>query len=168
MIHKAIKGYEDYLISDTGMVYSLKSQKYLKPWKGTHGYYQVTLCKNGSNYHKCVHRLVAEAFIENPNNKPTVDHINRDKADNRVENLRWADGYLQNKNRDFNSFREKCGISIIEIVDNKEIKYPALRAVPDISQCALSQHILKGETDFTIKQRNGNVRHFIVPEQKGK
>ena len=58
----------------------------VKPW--SNGYLQVFL--SGSRKAALVHRLVAEAFIPNPENKPCVDHINGNKLDNRVENLRWA------------------------------------------------------------------------------
>jgi len=60
------------------------------------GYLRVYI--NKSQYQ--IHRLIAEAFIPNPLNKPTVDHINRVRNDNRVCNLRWATYKEQNENRD--------------------------------------------------------------------
>ena len=54
------------------------------------GYPYVHLRKDGKAYSPTIHRLVALAFIENPNNYPVIDHINRNRQDNRLENLRWA------------------------------------------------------------------------------
>ena len=55
------------------------------------GYCNVILCRGGSSHkHGLVHRLVAQAFIPNPENKPNIDHINTIRTDNRVENLRWC------------------------------------------------------------------------------
>lgn len=62
------------------------------------GYLYVTLHIDGKHKKCLVHRLVAEAFIPNPNNYPTVDHINRIRTDNRIENLRWLPHKLQTKN----------------------------------------------------------------------
>lgn len=67
----------------------------------SNGYPQIGCCVNGRNRTVSVHRIIAEAFIPNPENLPTVDHINRDKLDYRVENLRWADFQTQNNNRSF-------------------------------------------------------------------
>lgn len=58
--------------------------------KNNFGYYETRLCKNGSKKSVFLHRVIAEAFIPNPDNLPQVDHINGDKRDNRISNLRWV------------------------------------------------------------------------------
>ena len=106
---KDIKDYEGlYQVSNFGRILSLNYRRtgkseLLKPGKDTYGYYQVVLRKNGEPKTIKVHRLVAEAFIPNPENKPTVDHIDRNKLNNFVGNLRWADIELQNNNRDLST-----------------------------------------------------------------
>lgn len=83
--------YCDYLISSKGNVDSLKrkTRRRILPqnWRG---YLSVTLDTGVKRQPLLVHRLVAQAFIPNPENKPEVNHINGDKTDNRVENLEWV------------------------------------------------------------------------------
>ena len=87
-----ICGFEGlYQISNQGRVFSVKKKIFIKlDENNQQGYQVVKLCKNGKRYKFRVHRLVAEAFIPNPENKPCVDHINTIRNDNRVENLRWV------------------------------------------------------------------------------
>ena len=82
----------DYQVSNTGLVRSIKNNKVrvLRPTLNNRGYWRVTLTANGIQTYHMVHRLIAPAFIPNPENKLHVDHINRIKTDNRIENLRWA------------------------------------------------------------------------------
>lgn len=106
-----IKGYENYYeVSNIGRVKSLNrviikkngrrnsvKEKILKQNKHD-GYLYVSLTKNCKYKYLTVHRLVAEAFIPNSENKPTVDHINTVRTDNRVENLRWCSYKENNRN----------------------------------------------------------------------
>ena len=92
-IWKDVNGYEgDYQVSSLGRVKSFKygKEKILKPGKGSRGYLTVSLSKNKKGKTIKVHRLVALAFIKNPQGKRTVNHINGVKADNRLSNLEWA------------------------------------------------------------------------------
>lgn len=81
-----------YEISTYGRVKSLKRGKFkiMKPSLHNCGYLCIELFENGVAKKFKIHRLVAEAFIPNPNNKPMVDHIFNNKFDNYFENLRWA------------------------------------------------------------------------------
>ena len=90
--YKLIKGYDDYMVSSDGKVWSLKhgKMKELKPAPDGRGYLHVVLCTNGRRAMKSVHRLVAEAFIDNPDNLPQVNHKDEDKTNNCVDNLEWC------------------------------------------------------------------------------
>lgn len=91
---KEIKYFPGYYVSELGNVYSTKCGQELTPLApgdNGHGYLMVKLCnQEGKFMNKKVHRLVAEAFIPNPKNLETVNHLNEDKLDNSVENLEWS------------------------------------------------------------------------------
>lgn len=93
MQYKKFKDFP-YVCSEEGKIYRLKKdgtikQNPLKPCI-SHGYQFVNLYKDGKQYGFNVHTIVATCFIENPNNYTEVDHINRNRLDNSLTNLRWV------------------------------------------------------------------------------
>ena len=101
---RPVVGYEGlYEVSNTGQIRSfdryvkysngrihLHKGKVLSPIKDKDGYLQVNLCYNGKIHQIKVHRIVAQAFIPNPNNLPQVNHKDEDKTNNSVDNLEWC------------------------------------------------------------------------------
>lgn len=118
-IWKDIHEYEGYYqVSNIGRVRSLDRKtrhregmlrnvrgRNIKTCPNKLGYLYVLLTKNGNRASKSVHRLVAEAFIKNPKKYPEVNHINEQKADNRVGNLEWCTGQQNTEHSTAKHFR---------------------------------------------------------------
>ena len=141
---RPIKGYEGlYEVSSVGRVKRLGRKtvtssgkvRYLKetirkPQKDIKGYLNLRLSNNGTYKFCRIHRLVAEAFIPNPNNKPQVNHINEDRADNRVDNLEWV---TCTENNNHGSRNEKIAkiqrkpVEGMSLKDNSILKYKQLK-----------------------------------------
>ena len=92
---KLINGYENYEIDETGKVINLATKNQLKGSISEHGYLYYRLSKDGKKKKYYAHRLVAEAFIPNPNGLPVVNHIDGNKLNNNIENLEWV-SYSEN------------------------------------------------------------------------
>lgn len=92
-IIKPISGYPNYYVTNEGTVLAnfTTGRRPLKPRKNNRGYLRVRISCYGKPKELLVHRLVAEAFLPNPDGLGTVNHIDCDKTNNRVENLEWCD-----------------------------------------------------------------------------
>lgn len=139
---KEIKGYEGYYkVSDTGIVFSMERivpdsahgtrivrERILKQAEsksnkrvGQQGYYVVNLRKYGNADVRFVHRLVAEAFIPNPENLPTINHIDGDKHNNSVDNLEWVSSSENNIHAIEQKLRRPRGSAVAQLTLNGEL-----------------------------------------------
>jgi hypothetical protein len=134
-----VKGFEGYEISTKGRFRSywkkgfknlkkklIKTPKYLKIHKSiTTGYYMIGLSNDDGQKPTNVHHLLAVAFIPNPENLPCVDHIDRDRTNNALSNLRWA-SYQQNNTNVVRKKKNSSGIRGVGITeDGRQKKYYA-------------------------------------------
>ena len=135
-----IEGFDDYMISDLGTVYSKRAKKLLSPGDNGVGHLFVNLSLNGKITKKFIHRLVAEAFIEKPSDEYTdVHHINHCKTDNRPENLMWL---THSEHTSLHNENSKSKIAI-KCLDNGKTYKSLLDAANDLDLKAgnISRHI---------------------------
>lgn len=132
---KTITDYDNYQISNLGNVKNKKTNKLLTPYINSSGYYGVQLCKNGKHKNFIIHRLIAIAFIPNPNNYPVIDHKDKNLLNNSLNNLRWVSISQNSYNKKVNCKTSKYrGVKwskqnnkfIITIYINKKPKYIGL------------------------------------------
>lgn len=96
MMKPALKRKDGYWVGPNGGVWSEKSNRYLKPCYSKWGYAYVDLCCSGRKLRRFIHRIVAKAFIPNPNGLPQVNHKDEDKTNNSVDNLEWCTASYNN------------------------------------------------------------------------
>lgn len=144
---KPIKDYPHLLISRTGRVWTTTYDKELRPHLTNRGYLRVNLSKEATVKRVSVHRLVAEAFIPNPDNLPAIDHIDGDKLNNHVENLQWI---TQSENtRKACKGKGKLGtpIPVICVETGKVYKSQKEAAAAHRIPSAVMSALVKGECD---------------------
>ena len=95
-----VDNFPNYLIYPDGKVWSKKRNKFIKDKIEKNGYKRIQLYKNKKRKYFYIHRLLGIHYLPNPENKYSIDHINRNKSDNRIENLRWATQKEQCENRE--------------------------------------------------------------------
>lgn len=116
---RPVVGYEGlYVVSNTGRIFSLNykrtgQRRELRQCKNNHGYYQSRLSNNRKSTVHRVHRVVAMAFHDNPENKPCVDHIDGDRTNNHADNLRWVT-HTENMNNPITIERKRAYVATDE------------------------------------------------------
>jgi len=121
-----INGYPNYLIYEDGRIWSKNIKKNKKYELSKFGYKRISLYNKQKRKCFLIHRLVALHYIPNPNNYVTVDHIDRNKLNNHISNLRWASRSMQNENRNIiSNTGEKY---ILKTLMRKKYYYQVIKA----------------------------------------
>lgn len=87
---RQVVGFPTYRVSEDGVIHNDETGHVLSQWINSGGYPYVTLVKDKKAYSMAVHRVIAKAFIPNPDNLPEVNHKDRDKTNNSLSNLEWC------------------------------------------------------------------------------
>ncbi len=91
--------FPNYMINENGEIYSKFKKRLLKPGLITSGYTGIMLRRDKKNIYKTIHRLLGLQYLPNPDNKPCIDHKNRNRIDNTLTNLRWVSYSENSKNK---------------------------------------------------------------------
>ena len=147
---------KNYYIKRNGKVYRTSDDSEFVPCICRGGYYQIRL----DNKTKYVHRIVAETFIPNPDNKPFIDHINRIRTDNRVENLRWVTSKENNNNRKDN---RPAGQRINDLSPTEyNRKYDQKRRLTEKRKQYMREYYQKKKLNFKEQLQQATIEHKAV------
>ena len=117
-----LKEFDNYMINKNGEIYSKKHKKVMKQFISNKGYYYLKIRKDNKSYSKLIHRLLGLQFLDNSNNLPLIDHKNRNKLDNNLNNLRWVTRSENCKNLGMREDREVKYIGVRKV--KNKIKKP--------------------------------------------
>ena len=153
---KILKENENYSINEKGEIKNNITKKILSPSiNKDSGYYQIDLWKNNKSRKYTLHRLLASNFIPNLENKPTVDHIDGNRLNNNISNLRWATYSEQNSR--FNTFGVRSEKVKVINVNGEELIFNRIKDVAEHFNCNISnisQMLKKGTFGKRGKTRN--------------
>ena len=149
-----MKIFNDYEIDENGNVYSFKSNKYLTPCLDKYGYLYVTI----NSKHYKVHRLVAEAFLDNPNNKPCIDHIDRNKLNNHYSNLRYVTPKENSNNENTINHLKNIG-KRYKTEYGKQIINKSGEMFQSIIEAARQTNIPRSNIQYHLKNRTGEWKY---------
>ena len=156
--------FEGYYIDEQGIIYN-KEDKRLKTHKNKYGYENLAICFNGSTKNFLVHRIIAKAFIPNPENKPFVNNIDGNKQNNSIENLEWVTHRencmhaIENKlYKNTNILNTDESIEIISMYNNGNFDIEAIATKYKISYSQLYNLLFDKKTkshlnDYIVKNK---------------
>src|SRR5690606_13797524 len=156
-----VVGYEGlYQVSNTGRVKSLYNNILLKPVKLKNGYLVVCLHKDGKQKNRHIHRLVAEAFLPNPNKFPVVMHLDDEKTNNNVWNLKWST-HSENHTHNGLSFRigRKAGKTKSKPVIGINVNNPNDILILPSTAAGREYGFNQGNISNCCNRRNGQKTH---------
>ena len=142
---KEIKGFENYLINEKGEIYSKFTKKLIASQKDKNGYARTRLVNKHGRKSVFIHRLLAMSFIDNPLNKPHVNHIDCNKSNNNLSNLEWCTHSENLKHAVLNGRCDRC-FETIKLAHKK-----------------ISKKLLDTETNIIYNSISEAIRTFKIP-----
>ena len=166
-MEKEIAGFPNYTIREDGTIRRVKDGKAISQHTTSWGYKRVSLWANGKSKLLFVHRLVASAFVPNPNNYPQINHKDENKLNNNADNLEWCTPFYNvhyGKNSPIKQMREARRLPVVQFDKNGNFvaKYESASAAEretgvrqsNISKCCLHRPWFKSAGGYLWEFEN--------------